>query len=85
MQKLTMRICKCGEYLRKGSKVYIEGKLETRKWQAQDGTDRYSTDIKAFQMQMLDSKGDQSSATPAPGTADLGLADPDYYDSEFPF
>ena len=55
-----------GEYLRKGSKVYIEGKLETRKWQAQDGTDRYSTDIKAFQMQMLDSKGDQSSAQKPP-------------------
>ena len=58
-----------GEYLRKGSKVYIEGKLETRKWQAQDGTDRYSTDIKAFQMQMLDNKGDQSSAPQAPKAA----------------
>ena len=57
-----------GEYLRKGSKVYIEGKLETRKWQAQDGTDRYSTDIKAFQMQMLDNKGDQSSAPQVPKT-----------------
>lgn len=35
----------CEQYLRKGSKVYIEGKLQTRKWQAQDGTDRYSTSI----------------------------------------
>jgi single-strand DNA-binding protein len=41
------------EYLKKGSSVYIEGKLRTRKWQAQDGTDRYSTEIVADQMQML--------------------------------
>lgn len=43
------------QYLRKGSKVYIEGKLNTRKYQAQDGTDRYATEVKAFSMQMLDS------------------------------
>ena len=42
-----------GEYLRKGSQVYIEGKLQTRKWQAQDGTDRYTTEIIANEMQML--------------------------------
>jgi single-strand DNA-binding protein len=47
-----------GEYLRKGSKVYIEGSLRTRKWQAQDGTDRYSTEIVADVMQMLDGKDD---------------------------
>lgn len=45
-----------GEYLKKGSKVYIEGSLRTRKWQAQDGSDRYSTEIVASQMQMLDGK-----------------------------
>ncbi len=49
-----------GEYLRKGSKVYIEGSLRTRKWQAQDGTDRYTTEIVANEMQMLDSRGDSS-------------------------
>ena len=43
-------------YLKKGSKVYIEGKLETRKWQDQSGADRYTTEIKANTMQMLDSK-----------------------------
>ena len=43
-----------GEYLRKGSMVYVEGSLRTRKWQAQDGTDRYSTEIVASEMQMLD-------------------------------
>lgn len=47
-----------GEYLRKGSKVYIEGSLRTRKWQAQDGTDRYTTEIVASEMQMLDGRGD---------------------------
>jgi len=47
-----------GEYLRKGSKVYVEGALRTRKWQAQDGTDRYTTEIVASEMQMLDSRGD---------------------------
>lgn len=46
-----------GQYLRKGSKVYIEGKLRTRKWQDQQGQDRWSTDIIADQMQMLDSRG----------------------------
>ncbi len=56
-----------GEYLRKGSKVYIEGKLQTRKWQGQDGQDRYTTEIIADQMQMLDSKGGGSTAyTPRP-------------------
>lgn len=46
-----------GEYLRKGSKVYIEGKLQTRKWQDQSGQDRYTTEIVANEMQMLDSRG----------------------------
>ena len=49
-----------GEYLRKGSKVYIEGKLQTRKWQDQSGQDRYSTEIVANEMQMLDSRGDNT-------------------------
>ncbi|MFO8155257.1 MAG: single-stranded DNA-binding protein [Pseudomonadota bacterium] len=46
-----------GEYLKKGSKVYIEGRLQTRKWQGQDGQDRYTTEIVANDMQMLDSRG----------------------------
>ncbi|MFV8818486.1 single-stranded DNA-binding protein [Haliea sp. E17] len=48
-----------GEYLRKGSKVYVEGSLRTRKWQGQDGQDRYTTEIVANEMQMLDSRGGQ--------------------------
>jgi len=45
-----------GEYLKKGSKVYIEGRLQTRKWQGQDGQDRYTTEIVANEMQMLDGR-----------------------------
>ncbi len=45
------------EYLRKGSQVYIEGKLRTRKWQDKEGKDRYTTEILADEMQMLGSKG----------------------------
>ena len=47
-----------GQYLTKGSNVYIEGKLETRKWQDKSGADRYTTEVKAHAMQMLDSKGE---------------------------
>jgi single-strand DNA-binding protein len=50
----------CGEYLTKGSKVYIEGKLQTRKWQAQDGTDRYTTEIVAKEMKMLGGKSESA-------------------------
>ena len=54
-----------GEYLRKGSKVYIEGRLQTRKWQGNDGQDRYTTEIIANDMQMLDSRGG-GGAQPSP-------------------
>jgi single-strand DNA-binding protein len=46
-----------GEYLKKGSKVYVEGRLQTRKWKGQDGQDRYTTEIVANDLQMLDSRG----------------------------
>ena len=45
-----------GEYLRKGSQVYIEGRIQTRKWQDQSGQDRYTTEIVAEEMRMLDSR-----------------------------
>lgn len=56
-----------GEYLRKGSKVYIEGSLRTRKWQGQDGTDRYTTEIVASEMQMLDGRGDNAGGNASGG------------------
>lgn len=59
-----------GEYLRKGSKVYIEGRLRTRKWQDQQGVERYTTEIIAGELQMLDGKPDasqQQAAAPMAG------------------
>ncbi len=47
----------CGEYLNKGSRVYIEGKIQTRKWQDQNGNDRYTTEIVAREMKMLSPRG----------------------------
>ena len=47
-----------GQYLKKGSQVYLEGKLKTRKWQDKDGQDRFTTEINADEMKMLGSKGD---------------------------
>ena len=54
----------CGEYLKKGSRVYIEGRLQTRAWEGQDGQKRYTTEVVAREMKMLDRKGD------APGAQD---------------
>lgn len=50
-----------GEYLRKGSQIYVEGRLQTRKWQDKDGQDRYTTEIVANEMQMLGGRGGGSS------------------------
>jgi single-strand DNA-binding protein len=50
-----------GEYLKKGSKIYIEGKLQTRKWQDKNGADHWTTEVIANEMQMLDSRGGGSS------------------------
>lgn len=55
----------CGEYLHKGSKVYIEGRLQTRSWDGQDGQTRYTTEIVAREMQMLDSRGGGGGGYPA--------------------
>jgi single-strand DNA-binding protein len=54
------------EYLRKGSQVYIEGKIRTRKWQDKEGKDRYTTEIIADQMQMLGGRGGGSGASSEP-------------------
>ena len=53
-----------GEYLRKGSQVYIEGSLRTNKWQDQSGQDRYTTEIIASEMQMLGSRGGEGASAP---------------------
>lgn len=54
----------CQQYLKKGSKVYLEGALKTRQWQDQNGQDRYVTEVRISEMQMLDSKPQQQQAQP---------------------
>ncbi|MFC1114516.1 single-stranded DNA-binding protein [Pasteurella multocida] len=56
----------CGQYLKKGSKVYVEGRLKTRKWQDQNGQDRYTTEIQGDVLQMLDSRQDSQPQAQAP-------------------
>ena len=56
----------CGQYLKKGAQVYIEGRLRTRKWQDQNGQDRYTTEIQGDVLQMLDSRADRQSGGYAP-------------------
>ncbi len=89
-----------GEYLRKGSQVYIEGRLQTRKWTDKEGQDRYTTEIVANEMQMLGSRGggggtasfepsqSSESAPPAaaPARASAAAAAPaEEFDDDIPF
>mgnify|MGYP001814698452 CR=1 FL=1 len=79
------------EYLRKGSQVYIEGKLQTRKWQDRDGNDRWTTEIRASEMQMLGGRGGGGSAPmgsgsgSGPSSAPPPQAGPDDFDDDIPF
>jgi single-strand DNA-binding protein len=80
-----------GEYLKKGSKVYIEGSLRTRKWQDKSGNDRYTTEIRANDMQMLDSKGGGSGGgsyerpAKAEGASAAPVAEKSFEDDDIPF
>lgn len=68
-----------GQYLKKGSQVYVEGAIRTRKWQNQEGKDQYTTEIVASDMQMLGSKGEQNQgAIPVAN-------EPDQMDDDIPF
>lgn len=83
-----------GEYLKKGSQVYVEGKLQTRKWQDKNGADHYTTEVIVNDMQMLGGRGGgsaefggapagrQSSSAPAPAAA---AATADDFDDDIPF
>ena len=78
------------EYLRKGSQVYIEGKLRTRKWQDRDGNDRYTTEIIADEMQMLGGRGGGGGSAPmrddsGPSSAPPPQSSPDDFDDDIPF
>ncbi|MEM7468583.1 MAG: single-stranded DNA-binding protein [Pseudomonadota bacterium] len=85
-----------GEYLKKGSQVYVEGRLQTRKWQDRDGNDRYTTEIVANEMQMLGGRGGGGgfdSPSSAGGSSSGGAPAPqsgneppmDDFDDDIPF
>ncbi|MCH7823956.1 MAG: single-stranded DNA-binding protein [Acidobacteria bacterium] len=81
----------CNQYLQKGKQVYIEGRIQTRKWEDRDGNTRYTTEVVAQNMQMLGGRGDSDfddgggggeggggpSGGPAPGPGDAGVTDDD--------
>ena len=73
-----------GEYLKKGAKIYIEGRLQTRKWQDKEGLDRYTTEIIGNALQMLDSKssGDEQSQV---GNSNPVAKPADDFDDDIPF
>ena len=79
------------EYLRKGSQVYIEGKLQTRKWQDRDGNDRWTTEIRANEMQMLGGRGGTGGGGAPSGGGQQGGGNappqpgPDDFDDDIPF
>ena len=82
------------EYLKKGSQVFIEGRIQTRKWEDKEGNERWTTEIVANEMQMLGSRGgggmqggpaDDSGAAPAPGGGgSSGFSDSEF-DDDIPF
>jgi single-strand DNA-binding protein len=90
-----------GEYLKKGAQIYIEGRLQTRKWQDKEGKDRYTTEIVAGEMQMLGSRegrggasaefdqsadeGRSASAGRAPAAAGAGKSGGGDFDDDIPF
>lgn len=80
-----------GEYLAKGKTVYIEGRLQTRKWTDRDGNDRYTTEIVGDRMQMLGGRGEGSAGggrrNDAGGVADTTVSydEPPFQDDDIPF
>lgn len=73
-----------GQYLKKGAKVYVEGALRTRKWQDQNGNDRYTTEIVAAEMQMLDGRGAGSGSGAAGDSYDGYDQMPEARGSQYP-
>lgn len=77
-----------GEYLKKGSKVFVEGRLRTRKWDDKDGKTCYTTEIVAKEMQMLDSKSSDNGGSKKHASKSSSVNQPkasDNFDDEFPF
>lgn len=72
------------QYLHKGSQVYLEGRIQTRKWQDKDGNDRYSTDIVCNEMRMLDTRNNEQSPS-AGANNSAPNREADYLDDDIPF
>jgi single-strand DNA-binding protein len=73
------------EYLRKGSQVYIEGRLRTRKWQDRDGNDRWTTEVVANEMQMLGGRADSSAPARSVESSAAMSGPPSDMDDDIPF
>lgn len=83
-----------GEYLKKGSQVYVEGRIQTRKWQDKEGNDRYTTEVVANEMQMLGGRGGGSPGGPPSdydqdsgysGNGDSSSGSSEDFDDDIPF
>lgn len=75
----------CGEYLSKGKQVYIEGSLQTREWQDQDGNRRWTTEIVASEMQMLGAPGDAPSYNDSPAPTNREVPGGPSTEDDIPF
>ena len=78
----------CGEYLKKGKQVYIEGKIQTRSWEDKDGNKRYTTEIVADQMKMLgkrDEESGESYSSPSPQNSAAAVPSVTEDDDDLPF
>jgi single-strand DNA-binding protein len=75
----------CGNYLAKGRLVYIEGRLQTRAWDDRDGNKKYTTEIIASNMQMLERKGEEADQARGFNGADTGFKEPDFHEDDVPF
>ncbi|OGU17919.1 MAG: single-stranded DNA-binding protein [Geobacteraceae bacterium GWC2_53_11] len=77
-----------GEYLSKGKTIYVEGRLQTRKWQDKSGNDRYTTEIVGDKMQMLSAKGERSGggeSSSAQKNSASSYEEPPFQDDDIPF
>lgn len=75
----------CGQYLRKGRLVYIEGRLQTRSWEDREGNKRYTTEVRADNMVMLGGRSEEGQAAPAAQPAAAASPDSGTSDDDIPF
>ena len=74
-----------GQYLKKGAQIYVEGKLQTRKWQNKEGVDQYTTEVVVSELQMLGSRHDAGSTPEKPASATQAADAAPEFDDDIPF